>query len=93
MAEAKEETKNKVVVEHETINVALTGFLPMRDWMMITFKHDGETQRTVIGNRAEYSMADMMQLKGADSLTLEIGEPVTSKGVEYPRYYLKSINF
>jgi hypothetical protein len=72
---------------------SVKGFTYIKDYACITVELDGSTQKVIIGDKQNFGMSDMFQLKSAESITFVEKDPKTVNGVEYRRFSLESINF
>ena len=78
---------------NSTFTKTVKGFTYIKDYAAITVELDGKTEKVLIGEKQNFPMQDMFQLKTAESITFSEREPKTVNGVEYRRFSLDSINF
>lgn len=76
-----------------TFTKSVKGFTYIKDYAAITVELDGKTEKVLIGDKQNFGMQDMFQLKSAESITFTEREPKTVNGIEYRRFSLDSINF
>ena len=77
----------------KTFTKSVKGFTYIKDYACITVELDNATHKVIIGDKLNFPMSDMMQLKQAESITFTEREPKTVNGVVYRRFSLDSINF
>ena len=73
--------------------VTVKGFTYIKEFAFLTVTVDGNTERVILGNKQDFPMSDLFQMKQADSVDLSEREPKEVNGQTYRQFRLESINF
>ena len=93
MATKIETTKDIAANAATSFTKQVKGFTYVKDYACITVELDGKAEKIIIGDKMNFPMSDMFQLKSAESVSFTEREPKTVNGTTYRRFSLDSINF
>lgn len=75
------------LIEGQVANATLKSFNFRGDYVFATFVAEDETINTIIGNKSDYKLSDLLPLKGVEVEIIFTGTR-TVNGVTYPKYYV-----
>lgn len=83
-----------LVIDQQYV-IAITGFTYIRDYALIRGKESssGEAVSVIIGDKQNFSMSDMFQLKQSNGIRATYKRDKVANGVTYKQFQLDEILF
>lgn len=91
---AADAAKNELVVNQD-YDITVTGFTYIKDYAVIRGKEQstGESVSVIIGEKQNFTMSDMFQLKQANGIRARYRQDKTVNGTTYKQFQLQEILF
>lgn len=86
---------NNDLIINQSYNINVTGFTYIKDYAVIKGKEasSGEQISVIIGDKQNFGMSEMFQLKAASGIRAKYRQDKTTNGTTYKQFQLEEILF